>query len=209
MIWDNDVRGHRFEEWTSIRDSTSIWVYHIYISVDKIYIPELVIPIMISVIYYCFAANTEATGPMNYWWLRHHFESFIVPALIWSTFVEYQCHKWPRYVPLVVITIRFCPHSWLITGHVTRITRRVTLEEQELFTRAEHLSSSPNLNCLCGVRVVCGVKLHVFMCFVLCCDVRCDFCVTRCSVRLFKGIRVLFMLYVFNYINCCPPLFPY
>ena len=96
MIWDNDVRGHRFEEWTLIRDWTSIWVYHIYISVNTIYIPELVIPIMISVIDECLAANTEATGPMNYWWLRHHFENFIVPALIWSTFLEYQCHKWPR-----------------------------------------------------------------------------------------------------------------
>ena len=85
----------------------------------------------------------------------------------------------------------------------------MTLEEQELFTHAEHLSSPPNFNCLCGVRVVCGVKLHVFTFLVLCCDVRCDFCVTRCSVRRFEGIRVLFMLYVFNYIYCCPPLFPY
>ena len=31
MIWDNDVSGRRFEEWTSIRCWTSIWVYHIYI----------------------------------------------------------------------------------------------------------------------------------------------------------------------------------
>ena len=28
---DNDVSGRRFEEWTSIRDWTSILVYHIYI----------------------------------------------------------------------------------------------------------------------------------------------------------------------------------
>ena len=33
VIWDNDVSGRRFEEWTSIRDWTSIWVYHIYMCV--------------------------------------------------------------------------------------------------------------------------------------------------------------------------------
>ena len=36
------------------------------------------------------------------------------------------------YVPFVVITIRFFPHSWLINGFVTRVTRRVPLVEQEL-----------------------------------------------------------------------------
>ena len=34
--------------------------------------------------------------------------------------LEYLCHK---YVPLVVNTSRVFPHSWLITGFVTRITR--------------------------------------------------------------------------------------
>jgi hypothetical protein len=33
------------------------------------------------------------------------------------------------------------PHSWLITGCVTRLTRRVSLVEQELHTLPEHLSS--------------------------------------------------------------------
>ena len=33
--------------------------------------------------------------------------------------------------------------SWLITGFVTRITRRVSLVEQELLTIPEHLSSPP------------------------------------------------------------------
>jgi hypothetical protein len=31
VIRDNDVSGRWFEEWTSIRDWTSIWVYHIYV----------------------------------------------------------------------------------------------------------------------------------------------------------------------------------
>ena len=33
------------------------------------------------------------------------------------------------------------PHSWFITGCVTRLTRRVSLVEQELHTLPEHLSS--------------------------------------------------------------------
>jgi hypothetical protein len=45
------------------------------------------------------------------------------------------------YVPLVVNTSRSFPHSWLITGVITRLTRRVSLVEQELLTLPEHLSS--------------------------------------------------------------------
>jgi hypothetical protein len=45
------------------------------------------------------------------------------------------------YVPLVVSTSRTFPHSRLITGFVTRLTRRVPLVEQELLTLPEHLSS--------------------------------------------------------------------
>jgi hypothetical protein len=45
------------------------------------------------------------------------------------------------YVTLVVNTSRSFPHSWLITGFVTRLTRRVPQVEQELLTLSEHLSS--------------------------------------------------------------------
>ena len=136
---------------------------------------------------------------MNYWWLRHHFESFIVAALIWSTFVEYQCHKWPR----ICSVGRY--HNPVLSSFLTYHrtcnkdnTMGDTRGTGTAYARGAH-EFTPNFNCLCGVRVVCGVKLHVFMCFVLCCDVRCDFCVTRCSVRLFKGIRVLFMLYAVHH----------
>ena len=47
------------------------------------------------------------------------------------------------YVPLVVSTSRFFPHSRFITGFVTRLTRRVPLVEQELINLPEHLSSPP------------------------------------------------------------------
>jgi len=45
------------------------------------------------------------------------------------------------YVPLVVNRSQFFPHSRLITKFVTRLTRRVTLVEQELLTLPEDLSS--------------------------------------------------------------------
>ena len=38
------------------------------------------------------------------------------------------------YAPFVVNTSRFFPHSWLISGFVTRLTRRVPLVEQGLLT---------------------------------------------------------------------------
>jgi len=49
------------------------------------------------------------------------------------------------YVPLVLNTSRSFPHSWLITGFLTRLTRRVSLVEQELLTLPVHLSSPPVL----------------------------------------------------------------
>jgi hypothetical protein len=65
------------------------------------------------------------------------------------------------YVPLFVNTSRFFPHSWLITGFVTRLTRRVSLVEQELLT-------------LPGFSVICMFcrSLFVLLCFFiwpLCC----------------------------------------
>jgi len=38
------------------------------------------------------------------------------------------------YFPFVVITCRSFPHSWLIAGFVTIVTRLVPLVEQELST---------------------------------------------------------------------------
>ena len=49
------------------------------------------------------------------------------------------------YVPLVVSTSQSFPHSRLVTGFVTRLTRRVPLVEQELPALPEHLSSLPDL----------------------------------------------------------------
>jgi hypothetical protein len=63
--------------------------------------------------------------------------------MTWLIVMEYLCHKWSQICSLVVSTSRSFPHSRLITGFVTRITRRVPLVEQELLTLPEHLSSPP------------------------------------------------------------------
>ena len=45
------------------------------------------------------------------------------------------------YISFVVSTSRSFPHSWLITGFVTRLTWQVSLVEQEMPTLLEHLGS--------------------------------------------------------------------
>ena len=58
----------------------------------------------------------------------------VIMVAIWP--IEFLCN-------VVVNTSRFFPHSWLITGVITRVTWRVALVEQELVTLPEHMSSSP------------------------------------------------------------------
>jgi hypothetical protein len=60
----------------------------------------------------------------------------------------------------------YFPHSRLITGFVTRLTRRVPLVEQELLTLPEHLSSPPVFS---GVRVTRSLVLYHYVCFVYRC----------------------------------------
>ena len=69
----------------------------------------------------------------------HYFERFAVATMIWLTWWNICVANDHGYVPLVVNTSRSFPHSWLIIGFVTRLTRRVSLVE---LTLAEHLSSS-------------------------------------------------------------------
>jgi len=60
----------------------------------------------------------------------HHFESFTVATMTWLTVMEYLCD-----------TSRSFPHSWLVLGFVTILTRRVPLVKQELIILPQHLSS--------------------------------------------------------------------
>ena len=58
-------------------------------------------------------------------------------------------------------TFQSFPHSWLITGFVTRVTRQVPLVEQELPTLPEHLSSPLGFS---GVRVARSFVFCIIFC---------------------------------------------
>jgi hypothetical protein len=84
------------------------------------------------------------------------------------------------YVPLVINNSRSFPHSRFITGFVTRLTRRVSLVEQELLTLPEHLSSPSVFS-----RIRVSRSLVLYVCFV---DRRLFFWPLCC---LFFDIRIL------------------
>ena len=73
-----------------------------------------------------------------------------------------------EYVPFVVITIQFFPHSWLITGVVTRVTRQVSLVEQELLTVPVHRSMHPVAQSLAFCVVICRSLFVLFFPFGHC-----------------------------------------
>jgi hypothetical protein len=90
-----------------------------------------------------FSRQRVASNNRIYWkrgsyWLSlaHNFKSFTVAIMTCLTGADSRCYnKWSRilgvttndhgYVPFVVITIPPFPHSWFITGFVTRVTRRI------------------------------------------------------------------------------------
>jgi hypothetical protein len=92
------------------------------------------------------------------------------------------------YVPLVVSTSRSFPHSWLITGFVTIVTRRVLLVENKLCILPEY-PSSPSI-----VSWVSVARSLVF-CVVYCRSVSCGHCVA-CPSSIY-GI-LLPLWYLFN-----------
>ena len=94
-----------------------------------------------------------------------------------STTLVWNNHKWPRICPLVVNTSRFFPHSWLITSFATRLTRRVSLAEQEMLIIPEHLSSLPISSevRVTGSLVLCVYFLDRYLFF-------CTFCFGFCVV---------------------------
>jgi hypothetical protein len=71
------------------------------------------------------------------------------------------------------------PHSRLITGFVTRLTRRVPLLEQDLLTLPKHMSLPPVFT---GVRVTRSLVLYV--CFL-------DRCLSFCTLYLAIVLSVL------------------
>jgi hypothetical protein len=80
-----------------------------------------------------------------------------------------------EYVSLVVSTSRSFPHSWFITGFITRLARRMSLVEQELLTLPDHLSSPPVFSGVRVTRCLC-------VCFVDRCLSFCTFSFGHCVV---------------------------
>ena len=87
------------------------------------------------------------------------------------------------YVPLVANSSWSFPHSRLITWFVTILTRRVPLEEHELFTLPEHMSS-PSI--FSGVRATRSLVLYV--CFVNRCLCVCAFSFGHCVCSSIYGL---------------------
>ena len=105
----------------------------------------------------------------------------MVATMTWLTVMEYLCHKWPRICSTCRKHVPVFPHSRLITGFVTRLTRRVPLVEQELLTLPEHLSSPPVFS---GIRVTRSLVLYVY--FVDRCLYFCTFSFGYCVVCSFS-----------------------
>jgi hypothetical protein len=106
-----------------------------------------------------------------------NFQDFIY---VYHPFIVY-CIATDMFVPLVVNTSRSFPHSWFLTGFVTRLTRRVSLVEQELPTLPEHLSSPSVFS---GLRVTQSLVLCV--CFV---DLVCPFVLFLLAIVLSVLLR--------------------
>jgi hypothetical protein len=104
------------------------------ISISWYHIPELVVPIGISLIEECCQQGIYWTNGSVWLCWSHHFESFTVATMT-------------LFLPLWNICVtndhEYAPHSWLITGLVTRLMRRVPLVEQTLLTLPIHINSPP------------------------------------------------------------------
>jgi hypothetical protein len=108
------------------------------------------------------------------------------------------------YVPLVVNTFRSVLHSWIITGFVTRLTRRVPLVVQELLILPQHLSSPPVCS---GVRVTRSLVLCVFFVdrYLYFCTVSFGHCVVCSSIYGFwipLWYRQTLPISTFLFLNC-------
>ena len=162
-----------------------LWTFHLFEATFKHHlhmeytslrwydIPELVVPITIPLKESC--CYKEATQPRVPFGKVEVITSKILrspPWLDWPLWNICVTHD-HAYVPLVVNTSRSFPLSRLITGFVTRLTRRVPLVEQELLTLPEHLSPPPVFSV---VRVTRSLVLYV------CCL---DRCLPSCALYSF------------------------
>ena len=154
-----------------------LWTLHVYVAIFQQHlhmeylslrwydIPKLVV--LSGFPWYRVAANKEAT--------ESRIPSNILRSPLWLGWPLWNIYviNDHGYVPLVVNTSRFFPHSRLITGLVTRLT----LVEQDLLTLQEHLYSPLVFS---GVRISRSFVLYV--CFVDRCLSLCTFSFDHCIV---------------------------
>ena len=127
--------------------------------------------------------------------LNSNIRKFTVATMTWLTTANDY-----RYVPFCLITIMSFPHSWFITGLVTRVTH------------VEHLCSPRFLLVWVEFAFVMLSNYNTFL--VQCYNVRHDFRVKTMfdlpwSSFVLHRVPVLFMLFVFIYVSWCPNTFPY
>ena len=110
-------------------------------------------------------------------------QSFTVATMTWLTIMDICVTNDYGYVPHVVRSSRSFPHSWPITGFVTRLTWRVSLVKPELPTLA-----------FSEVRVTRSLVLCV--CFVVRCLSFCIFFFWPLCFLFFFDIRILITSFV-------------
>ena len=90
------------------------------------------------------------------------FSQTIMSQMLSSNIYCIHCLTWSSRpflsFPLVKSSRSFS-HSWLVTGFVTRLTRRVSLVKQELFTLLEQMSSPSDFS---GVHVTRYLVFYVY-----------------------------------------------
>ena len=111
-----------------------------------------------------------------------------VPNPLWN----YKRERWWFYK---IISKSFL-HLWLITRFVTRVTRRVSLVEQEMFTLPHHLSSPPVFSEVLVARSLVFCAMFCRSLFVL-------FCFFWSLYYLsFFDLRLLISIYVSSNFSC-------
>jgi hypothetical protein len=164
-----------------------LWTFHLYvatfqqhlhmeniISLSWFDIPELVVPIRISLIEGCCKQGSYWTKGSSWLSWSHHKVLRSPPWLGWPLWDICVTNDY-GYVPLIVSSSRSFPHSWPITEFVTRLTWRVPLVKPELPTLPEHTSSPLVFS---EVRVTRSLVLCVY--FVVRCLSFCIFSFGHC-----------------------------
>jgi hypothetical protein len=110
-----------------------------YTSLSWYDIPELVVPIRISLIEGCWIQGNDWLKGSSWLSWSHHFESFAVPPWHGRPLWNINVTNDQGCVPLVVSISRSFPYSWPITGFETKFTRRVPLVEQSTWVHLRFL----------------------------------------------------------------------